>query len=120
MDYAAFLPHNLPQWDNMRHAKLFCVSEWACLGLSSLERADPPFRSTGRRVRPYSYYIDILVSIAFLEPKLLELKPTSLSRVAQLKLDFFNMLSHSTTRPNFTSVPHDRTQDLFGSLSSVV
>lgn len=47
------------------------------------------------RARLYSYYIGILVTVAFLETKLLELKPTSLSRMAQLKLDFFNMLVQS-------------------------
>src|SRR5512141_393274 len=45
---------------------------------------------------PYAYHIRTLVSVAFLETKLLELKPTSLSRIAQLKLDFFNtLLNHA-------------------------
>jgi hypothetical protein len=46
---------------------------------------------------PYAYYIRILVSVAFLETKLLELKPTSLSRIAQLNLDFFNTLTYLAT-----------------------
>lgn len=47
--------------------------------------------------RLYSYYIGILVSVAFLETKLLELESTSLSRIAQLKLDFFNTQVQFTT-----------------------
>ncbi len=50
MEYAAKMPHTPPLWDKMRHAKIFSVSKCDCPLLSSLERAGPPFSSTGRSV----------------------------------------------------------------------